>query len=426
MVRRRTLPAHVSASRIRRRFVAFATCCTLLLCYANPHQAEAAVTRTQIEQQRAHLHQTATELNAHRHALHDAQVRENDLQRQVAETETSIAATSARIGLLENDIAVNRRRLAWNEMQLAAAQRSLARHNAALQRRLVDAYENGELGYLQVLLASRSFSEFVERWDDIGFLIAANERTIRERRHLEKQVARMQATLENDAATLDDENAREQRTRTQLQALESQRQNLVAITDRIRQHHAVAVVELEESSQQQESQLESLIVERQREEAAALEAAREAARRAAQLAGTAISGEVPSGSPGDLSWPVSGPITSPFGMRLDPVSGAFTRMHTGIDIGAPEDATIVAAAAGRVILANWTDGGYGNLVVIDHGNGLSTLYAHCSKIYVSIGQDVQRGQAIAAVGATGHATGPHVHFEVRLGGQPVDPTSRLR
>jgi murein DD-endopeptidase MepM/ murein hydrolase activator NlpD len=111
-------------------------------------------------------------------------------------------------------------------------------------------------------------------------------------------------------------------------------------------------------------------------------------------------------------------------MRVHPGTGEF-KMHTGIDIGAPMGATITATAAGRVIFAGW-EGGYGNTIIIDHGGQTSSLYGHCSQIFVSENQDVQRGQAIGAVGATGDATGPHLHFEIRINGVAVDPTSRLR
>jgi murein DD-endopeptidase MepM/ murein hydrolase activator NlpD len=111
-------------------------------------------------------------------------------------------------------------------------------------------------------------------------------------------------------------------------------------------------------------------------------------------------------------------------MRADPFGHGF-RKHSGIDIGAPMSATITAAAAGRVIMAHWY-GGYGNAIIIDHGGKTSTLYGHCSQIFVSEGQDVQRGQAIGAVGSTGNSTGPHLHFEVRVNGVPVDPIGRLR
>jgi murein DD-endopeptidase MepM/ murein hydrolase activator NlpD len=123
-------------------------------------------------------------------------------------------------------------------------------------------------------------------------------------------------------------------------------------------------------------------------------------------------------------WPLSGPITSPFGMRMHPVYGR-PILHAGIDIAAPQGTTIAAAADGRVIVAG-TQGDCGKMVAIDHHGGLSTIYCHMSQIFVGVGQDVQRGQAIGAVGMTGDATGPHVHFQVMQDGHPVDPMSFLR
>jgi murein DD-endopeptidase MepM/ murein hydrolase activator NlpD len=99
-------------------------------------------------------------------------------------------------------------------------------------------------------------------------------------------------------------------------------------------------------------------------------------------------------------------------------------LHSGIDIGVGYGVPIQASADGIVIYAGWY-GGYGNAIIIDHSSGLSTLYAHCSAMYVSDRQWIQRGQVIGAVGATGWATGPHLHFEIRVNGVPVDPLSRL-
>lgn len=123
-------------------------------------------------------------------------------------------------------------------------------------------------------------------------------------------------------------------------------------------------------------------------------------------------------------WPAAGPITSPFGPRKDPL-GAGYDFHPGMDIGAPEGAPIRAAAAGRVIQVG-EDGGYGNVVVIDHGNGLTSRYGHCSQTFATVGEVVQAGDQIAAVGSTGHSTGPHLHFEVREGDRPVDPSAFLK
>lgn len=126
---------------------------------------------------------------------------------------------------------------------------------------------------------------------------------------------------------------------------------------------------------------------------------------------------------GQMVRPVVGPITSNFGYRSHPILGR-GRFHAGTDFGAPTGAPIFAADSGTVIVAEWY-GGYGNAVIVDHGNGLTTLYGHCSQLYVTVGQGVQRGQTIAAIGSTGLSTGPHLHFEVRQQGEPVEPLAYL-
>jgi murein DD-endopeptidase MepM/ murein hydrolase activator NlpD len=126
---------------------------------------------------------------------------------------------------------------------------------------------------------------------------------------------------------------------------------------------------------------------------------------------------------GQMILPCPGEITSGFGWRMHPVLG-YERFHSGLDIGADYGTVINAADRGMVIFAGWY-GGYGNAVIIDHGGGLTTLYGHTSELYVTEGQEVQRGQAIAAVGSTGLSTGPHLHFEVRREGDPTDPVAFL-
>jgi len=128
-------------------------------------------------------------------------------------------------------------------------------------------------------------------------------------------------------------------------------------------------------------------------------------------------------TPGKLVRPVPGKITSPFGPRLHPILG-YTRMHTGADMTAPLGQDIRAGAAGRVILAS-TYGGYGLTVIIDHGGGMTTLYAHQSKVFVVAGEQVTAGETVGEAGSSGLATGPHLHFEVRINGTPVDPADYL-
>lgn len=125
-----------------------------------------------------------------------------------------------------------------------------------------------------------------------------------------------------------------------------------------------------------------------------------------------------------LALPVAGRITSGYGQRQDPLSGEESH-HAGLDVGAPEGTPIRAPAAG-VVLSAGPRGGYGNAVEVDHGNGLVTLYGHAAEVLVSKGEFIQPGQEIATVGSSGRSTGPHLHFEVRVGGTPVDPNRLLK
>lgn len=365
-----------------------------------------------IETQRAKAASIAASLHAKRSQLHTVTLRYNNLQQQLGETNAAIDHVNQRIGGLDVAAAATQRRIDWNTVQLDAARRSLKLHDTMLRRRLVDIYENGDLGYINVLISARSFSDFVERWEDLRLLIAANERAVRARKRAERQVAAVEADLEQTRLQLQQEQQAQTEARNQLDTLASERRNLVGLT--AAQKHAVAsqVAQMEDLSAAEESQLESLIQERQRELAAS--------RRAAGIAG---GGAEAAGGPGSFSWPVTGTITSPFGWRSNPFGGS-PEFHQGLDIAAPSGTTVTAAAGGSVIMAQWY-GGYGNYILIDHGGGYSTGYGHLSAIYVSNGQSVKRGQAIGAVGSTGASTGPHLHFEVRIDGKPVDPAPRL-
>jgi murein DD-endopeptidase MepM/ murein hydrolase activator NlpD len=132
--------------------------------------------------------------------------------------------------------------------------------------------------------------------------------------------------------------------------------------------------------------------------------------------GSGVAGPVRQGS-GSLIWPVNGPVSSGFGMR-------WGRLHAGVDIPVPEGTGVRAADSGSVAIAGWV-GGYGNYICIQHGGSLSTCYGHNSSLSVSVGQSVSQGQVIAASGNTGNSTGPHVHFETRVNGNPVDPLGYL-
>ena len=389
----------------------------MLAIGAQPLLVRAAAIDEKIRQHQRQVHNAHLRLNAKKEQLEGARARVGSLQSQLDETNRNIAAVSAQLDRLTAEVHMNERRLAANKIQLDAAEATLRRHNEAYRRRLVDAYEHGNLGYINVLLAADSFVDFVERWEDIRYVIRANQEAIRARQAAEHRVESARAQLLATEVALTSSRNEESRKRDELNALAQQRRNLLGVAEAEKNAVAHQVSELEEISEQEELALEGLIREKQR-----LDALRRAEeRRAALLAGKPIPPSL--AGPGTVSWPVSGTITSPFGMRFDPVQHRY-QLHAGIDIAAPQGTTISAAADGRVIFAGWY-GGYGNAIVIDHGGGTSTLYGHCSQIFVSVGQDVQRGQAIGAVGMTGDATGPHVHFEVRRDGKPVDPLGYL-
>jgi murein DD-endopeptidase MepM/ murein hydrolase activator NlpD len=362
-----------------------------------------------IEAQRTRTEQLRSQLHEKRAELHAATLQYQDLQGQLDETNSAIGGVNARLTSLAYQQTSTQRKLDWNATQLTAAQRSLKLHDDLLKHRLVNIYEYGDLSYLNALVAAQSFSEFVERWEDFRLLIASNQRAVRERKAAEKRVAAIQADLERARFELENEERAQEEARNQLDSLAGERQNLVELAATRRHNVASQVAEIENLTAAQEAELETLILERERE--------LESQQRAAGISG---GGSAPSGS---FSWPVTGTITSPFGWRSNPFGGA-PEFHQGLDIAAPTGTTVTAAAAGTVIMAQWY-GGYGNYILIDHGGGYSTGYGHLSAIYVSNGQSVSRGQAIGAVGSTGQSTGPHLHFEIRIAGKPVDPAPRL-
>lgn len=389
----------------------------LIIALPGVRAAAASRVDAKIQAEQQKIHAAHVRLLEERGNLHGARAKVGSIAEQLAQTDRNMAAINGRLADLAAHARSTQRQLLWTRTQLAAARATLARHNDALKRRLVDAYEHNDLGYVDVLLASRSFGDFIERWNDIRFIVRANEATIRERRLAESQVAAVESSLVGTESMLAQQKAEADQEHSALSALANERGNLLAAAREEQNHAESAVAEYEEMTAQEEAALESLIQQKQAEE----EARRDAERRARQLAGEPVAPI--SGAPGSVMWPVSGPITSSFGMRNHPVFGRFI-MHAGIDIAAAQGTTIAAAATGRVILAQYA-GNCGNMITIDHGGGMATNYCHLSQIFVGVGQDVQRGQAIGAVGMTGDATGPHLHFEVRIDGKPVDPLGYL-
>jgi len=264
-----------------------------------------------------------------------------------------------------------------------------------LHRRLRDIYKNGQVNYLDVLFGAKDFNDFVSRMDILKKILAYDN-------------ALIQGTRSDRAALV---KAKEQ--------LEADRGKIVEL----RKLAAVKRDQVASRRQERQGVLNAATYERETAEQAYRELI-ETSKEIEQMIRRIQSGEKNvGGSTGTMLWPAEGEITSPFGWRTHPIFGT-QRLHTGIDIGADYGDTVRAADGGVVIHSDWM-GGYGNAVIIDHGNGISTLYAHNSQLLVSEGQAVGKGQAVSRVGSTGYSTGPHLHFEVRQNGSPVNPLNFL-
>ena len=273
--------------------------------------------------------------------------------------------------------------------------------------------ENGNLGFLALLLNSSDLGEFLTTADDVGEImesdreledayIEARENTEAVRAEYEEYragVEEIKQDLENQQAELEAE-------------LEEANLLITQLTADIESNAAI-LAEFAAAEQQAETDVANMVIalEKQRQ-------AEAAAAAAAAGGGGGSGGAVLSG--GSFIWPASSNyITSRFGLRIHPITGQ-QKSHTGIDIGAGAGTNVLAAAAGTVTMASW-NGGYGNCVMIDHGNGYQTLYAHMSSITVANGAAVSAGTVVGLVGSTGVSTGPHLHFEIFASGSRVDP-----
>lgn len=339
---------------------------------------------------------------------------EQQKQRQ-QEAQQRITTFSARLKVVQDELAVATKELrviqtkrqkkeseiAHNELLLKQAQERFNKRINVLKKRVRDIYINGKLSYFDVILGSKDFNDFINRVEFLKRIINADLELLDAIKAERAEIERTKAILENDRKQIIVLQKQAEAKQAVIQAKANEEQALLekARTDKATAIRAIE--ELEASSNEIRRQIQ----------------AREAAR---QNSSSSVSQHVGSGQ---FIWPVHGPITSPFGWRNHPIYGRQI-LHSGMDIGVPTGTVVHAADAGTVILSGWVSG-YGYTVVIDHGNGYSTLYAHNSQLIAGAGQSVSQGQAIAYAGSTGNSTGPHVHFEVRVNGEPQNPLNYL-
>jgi murein DD-endopeptidase MepM/ murein hydrolase activator NlpD len=367
------------------------------------------------------LEEIQRELEAKEDRLEAAQEESRDVRDELAAAQQQRRALSAEVRTLQQrlvdaqaDLAKVQEELEYARGELGRwrgklhrAREDLAVQQADLNARAATAYKLGPGAYLEVVLGSTDLRALAQRTaylERVLTLASADLEGVWMARSLVSD-HRDRIEAYEGAVT---KHFREVRDRAeQIAALRAEQASLLQQVDLEAEAHA--------------STLDSLADARERyeEAVAALEA--ESARITGVIQGVGSSGSGQYG--GELFWPTSGPIVSGFGYRTHPVYGT-ARFHSGVDIDGACGQLIFSAEDGEVISAAYNDG-YGNATVIDHGDGLSTLYGHQSSLGVSSGQSVGRGQQIGLVGTTGLSTGCHLHFEVRINGEPVDPVPYL-
>jgi murein DD-endopeptidase MepM/ murein hydrolase activator NlpD len=353
--------------------------------------------------------------------VHWARSKERVLTSQISLVTARIRALQAdvdrtedRLNAIANDLSVRRNRLArltlryqLQTIRLRRLTRELAAAELTADQRLVAIYQEEDPEVVDVFLNAHSFTELLDQLD-----------YLEEISRQDQAIAHQLSTAKTNVAA-----ARSHTRQVRTQVFEATRSLQAQLDRRLAERARLVTAQssLADARYLKQRTLSSVHgkkseflheIEGLRQASAAIAAK----IRAAQSSPSSYTSTGAVSSSG-LIWPVNGPVTSPFGWR-------WGRMHEGIDIGVPSGTPIAASASGSVIYAGWMSG-YGNLVILDHGGGLATAYGHQSSIAVGVGQTVSQGQTIGYVGCTGHCFGPHLHFEVRVNGSPVDPLRYL-
>lgn len=355
------------------------------------------------------------QVNQQNAAKADAETVIGSVSEQLRQIEEQLRQATAELGTIKEQRVAVENDITLNERQLAEAQKRLEGRESVFYKRVRDIYINGRLSYLDVVIGSKDFSDFANRLEVLKRIIDSDITLINEIKKERADIEAHKRKLEADRAKLVELEKSALAKQAEIEQKKAERNVVLQKAQNDRATAMQAIEELNASS----AQVSAMLKERQ----AARAAAAAAAAAAAQSSGGQGASDNWVQGTGQLGWPVSGEITSPYGYRVHPIWGT-TIYHSGIDIGVDEGTPVHAADGGVVVWSGWM-GGYGYAVVIDHGNGLSTLYGHNSELAVDEGQSVAKGQVISYAGSTGNSTGPHVHFEVRVNGDPVDPMGYL-
>ena len=312
---------------------------------------------------------------------------------QVQKLDEQISSSNTELEEINNKITQLQNTINEVESKLGVLQESYEKQKKVVEQRLVAIYEASDIEYLDVILRSRSISDFLSSYYIITQLASYDADMLEELENKKNSIEANKAKLDKSKQELATIKANQTKTAKILENTKTVRENFIAkLSD-------------------EEKQLQSTIDEytRQYDEINA------------EILALAMQGIDTKYIGGELAWPVPGytRISSEYGMRYHPILHV-NKLHTGVDISAPRGANFIAANDGIVTKAGMNTA-YGNMVIIDHGGGISTLYAHGDEILVQVGQTVKRGDPVLKVGSTGYSTGPHAHFEVRINGVVTNP-----
>ncbi len=359
-----------------------------------------------------------SQISAAQEKLNETNAQKKTAESEVEKLDRELATVQAELTQLNTQLTEITERLEQSQSELEAATKVKDEQYETLKKRIRVMYEYGDSGYLEVILGAESFSDFLTRVEYANRFMKYDNELLEEYANAEKTINEKVVSIAADKKSIEDLKSQQVTKQQELDAKITQKTAVVKQLQSNAATYEAQIADLEA----EDKEVQDLIQKAQK----AAEEAQKAAQ-AAQQSTTISNGnsnKVYSSDGKKFQYPVPAYAgytpNDGYGYRGSPISGN-SEFHTGLDLKATLNTDIVAAESGTVIYSGWR-GGYGKCVIIDHGDGYSTLYGHNNVLYVSVGQQVSRGQTIAGAGTTGYSTGVHCHFEVRINGSHTDPT----
>ncbi len=352
------------------------------------YAAELTDLQEQQTQVQANQDMATTQLQAVKEELTQNLQQIQELNNNITQYETEINNYNSQIVNLQNNISKT-------EEEIQKAEENYKKQKKLLDDRLITMYEAGTTEYLDVVLSSKTITEFLSNYYLLSILADSNVDFL--------------DTIEKQKKIIEEQKKELENQKNQVNTSKEEKEKAAIILENTRVMKNTYASQLTDQEKQIQSEIDAYQAQLNQ-----LEAEIQAITANSLIINPNYIG-------GEMLWPVPGytKLSSTFKMRVHPITGVY-KLHTGIDIPAPIGTNFLAANEGIVVKASYNSA-YGNMVMVDHGGGVSTLYAHGDEIMVTLGQTVKKGDVVLRTGNTGNSTGPHAHFEVRINGTPVDP-----